>query len=675
MADSPRANGFRLADAMPQLIRKYWPWLALATLSIAAWLAYRPGLAGGFLFDDFINLPALGSGGTIDNWPAFWRYITSGFADPTGRPLSMLSFLVDARDWPADPAPFLRTNVFLHLVNGALLFVLLRRLGHGLDADDRRNSAAALLGAGLWLLHPLFVSTTLYIVQREAMLPASFILLGLLAYLHGRTLYTRQPRSGAAWMVVGIGLGTLLALLCKGNGILLPLLAWVLEATVLDHRRDDPGHDRQFKLLRNLLLVLPSALVLLYLSSFLPALHAPLEHRPWTIAQRLLTEPRILLEYLHLLAVPSSMSSGLYNDAFQVSQGWWQPAGTLLSLLLILALAGVGFATRKRAPSLSAALLFFFAGHLLESTVIPLELYFEHRNYLPAMLLFWPLARGLCAWRVSASMRSAVAISLLALLGFTTWQRAQLWGQQEKQALLWARSNPDSSRAQSTAASWETANGHPEHAVLRLAPLWRERPNDVQIAFNYINAACAWRGVSETESRAIADALEQTSSGGQLIYRWLEKALAVAANGSCPGMNLGDVELWLDAAQKNPAFSTTPGRRQDMENLRGQLALSEQRPDQALEHFDLALALFVTPDAAARQAALLASHGDYQLALEHLDNYERLKDKTVKPRRGMPQLHERVLQWQGYWPREIAALREKLHTELAARTARTAQGS
>ena len=77
--------------------------------------------------------------GAIDNWPAFWRYITSGSADPTGRPLSLLSFLVDARNWPADPAPLLRTNVLLHLLNGALLFVLLRQLGRRLDGASART--------------------------------------------------------------------------------------------------------------------------------------------------------------------------------------------------------------------------------------------------------------------------------------------------------------------------------------------------------------------------------------------------------------------------------------------------------------------------------------------------------------------------------------------------------
>src|SRR5690348_14370979 len=84
--------------------------VALAAILALAWWAYHPGLSGDFLFDDFANLPALGATGPVDNWATFWRYITSGKADPTGRPLTLLTFLIDARNWPAAPYPFKVTN-------------------------------------------------------------------------------------------------------------------------------------------------------------------------------------------------------------------------------------------------------------------------------------------------------------------------------------------------------------------------------------------------------------------------------------------------------------------------------------------------------------------------------------------------------------------------------------
>jgi len=659
---------------MLTFLRRHWPWLGLATIALVAWFVYRPGLTGGFLFDDFVNLDALGNSGPVDNWRTFWRFITSGSADPLGRPLALLSFLIDAHDWPADPAPFLRTNVLLHLLNGGLLFALLRRLGRVLDADDARSDATALLAAGLWLLHPLFVSTTLYIVQREAMLPTTFALLGLLAYHKGRMrVALGEGRGGTLWMVAGIGVCTLLAMLCKANGVLLPLLAWVLEATVYRHGDSlrDIGAAAKQRLFRikALMLILPSVCLIAYVARFVLLWNAPIDVRPWTVSQRMLTEPRVLLDYLHLLVAPRSLSTGLFNDGYVVSQGLWQPASTLPALLLIVGLIVLGFCTRRRAPALSAALLFFFAGHLLESSAIPLELYFEHRNYLPAMLLFWPLARSVCTWKVSKSLRIATATGLLALCAVITWQRSELWGKPEQLAALWAKQNPDSSRTQAVAAISNLNAGRPAQALAQLIPMWRQRPYDLQIAFNAIDAACATRGLTDDDKRALAEALLHTPKGVLLIYQWIGKAIDVAASGQCQGLALADVESWLDAALRNPAINNEHIRGQDVEPLLALVALHKHEPDIALQHFNAALVSVTTPDVAARQASLLASNDYYEQALAHLDTYERLKNHARRTSFDMSWLHAKVLEWEGYWPFEMSVLREKLHAAIAERDA------
>jgi len=641
--------------------------IGLVLLMVCAWAAYMPGLSGGFLFDDFVNLNAIGATGPVDDWATFWRYVTSGSADPTGRPLAMLSFLVDARDWPAAPAPFLRTNLVLHLVNGVLLFALLRALGRWLTASPARNDAAALLAAGLWLLHPLFVSTTLYVVQRQAMLPATFILLGLLAYVHGRNLAedTRGER-GVPWMIAGIVLGTGLAMLCKGNGILLPSLALVLEFSVLKPRGAEPLSPR-VKRWRTALLVVPSAALMLYLLSFASSLHTPLGHRPWTIAQRLLTEPRVLLDYLQLLAIPRSISTGLYNDDYVASANIWQPMSTLPSLLVIVALILLGLRLRHRAPVWSAALLFFFVGHLLESSAIPLELYFEHRNYIPAMLLFWPPAVWLVQSRFSTSTRTVAAIALLALFATTTFHRASLWGSPERLAALWAKQNPESSRAQATHAIQEIASGNARRAVRTLDSFWREKPYDLQIALNYANAACASDGLSADESRRLGAALRNAAAGVELVHSWLDNALDVAAAGTCKGLGLPELESWIAAASENPAINNPHVFGQDIEPLLAQVAIQRKQPKIALEHFDRALESFTTPDMAARQVSILASNGYFEQALAHLDTYERIKERARPPGRGMAQVHAMVLEWQGYWPHEMTILRRRLRAEIAAR--------
>ncbi len=148
----------------PARLQRLSTLLALVALLAAAWLAYRPGLSGDFLFDDFGNLPDIGATGPIHRADTLARYLTSGTADPTGRPLTLASFLIDTREWPAPPYPFKRTNVLIHLLNGLLLYLALARLGREFKLAVTPARVAALIGAGAWLLHPLLVSTTLYVV-------------------------------------------------------------------------------------------------------------------------------------------------------------------------------------------------------------------------------------------------------------------------------------------------------------------------------------------------------------------------------------------------------------------------------------------------------------------------------------------------------------------------------
>ena len=129
----------------------------LLMIALAAGI-YWPGLYGAFLFDDFANLPSLGRYGGVRDLSSLSWYLTSGIADPTGRPVAMLSFLVDARDWPADPFSFKRTNLIIHLCNGLVLYSVLSALGQRLTSNLTHLRTAALLATAIWLLHPLWMS-------------------------------------------------------------------------------------------------------------------------------------------------------------------------------------------------------------------------------------------------------------------------------------------------------------------------------------------------------------------------------------------------------------------------------------------------------------------------------------------------------------------------------------
>lgn len=665
--DSPASAAPKRARISTQLAASLtWPTFGLLATLALTWWVYYPGLSGGFLFDDFVNLPAIGATGPVTHWATFWRYITSGTADPTGRPLTLLTFLIDARSWPASPYPFKVTNVILHLCNGLLLYALLVRLGALLDVEARRAHLAAWFGCGAWLLHPLLVSTTLYIVQREAMLPATCVMAGLLLWLYGRErLRHGQLTSGLTWIVIGLGGFTLLGTLAKANGALLPLYALLIEWLVLTLHRPMQQHvsRRAYRAVMLLFCVIPACAILGYLAwtgvtGLVHGGHAG--QRPWSIGQRLLTEPRVLMDYLRLLWIPRSFTSGLFNDQFAASTSWLQPVSTIPCLLVVFALIGGAWWQHRKHPALTLAVLFYFTGQLLESSSIPLELYFEHRNYVPALLMFWPLGLWLTEMGALRPVKIALLVGVPLLLAGMTHARTQVWGNVQTQALIWAHLNPESPRAQANAAQVEMGQGHPQAAVALLQKLLTTEPNQTQLTFNLIGARCMTsEGLRKGDMEAALTSMRSTPDVGSLIEHWYTRMLPVASEGRCPGLTPQALLSLIDAGLQNPNLKR-PGMQQDLIYLKGLTALATHQPDKALADFVLALDQQVRPGMALEAAATLGSYGYPALGLRVLDHYEQVQDKDLRPGFGMLTIHEWVLSHQHYWPHELSHLRQEL---------------
>jgi len=659
---------------MPQRNLLRSPLLILALMLLMAWWAYAPGLHGGFLFDDLGSLPALGASGPITHWDTFWRYITSGTADPTGRPLAMLTFLLDARNWPADPLPFKRTNLILHLCNGVLLYALCARLGKLLYIDARRARQAALLGSTLWLLHPLLVSTTLYIVQREAMLVATCVMSGLLLWLYGRQqLIEGRLKTGALWSVCGLGGFALLGTLAKANGVLLPLYALLIEVIVLAPRRPLPtdAARRTHLTLLIALGVIPTVIVLGYL--FGTGVHGlwvggPVGVRSWSTGQRLLTEPRVLIDYLKLLWLPRPFSTGLFNDQYIASTSWLHPATTLPAMLAVLGLIAGAWIQRVRHPALALAVLFYFAGQVLESSAIPLELYFEHRNYVPALLMFWPLGLWLADTRQLRWVKIALMVVIPLALAGMAHVRAVVWGNVQTQALIWAQINPASPRAQANAAEVTMQQGHAQEAAAKLESLLATQPDQAQLAFNLINARCLSGAIDPVDLETARKAMLHTANTGTLFVRWFERILPMATTGSCRGLTSSTLFTLIDAGSRNPKLQAA-GQRQDRIYLRGLVALAHRHPDAALADFIAALDLLPRPGMALKAAATLGRHGYPVQGLQLLDHYQEMPKPIGPTSLTMATLHHWVLNWQNYWPREMTQLRSEL--SLAAQAAST----
>ncbi|WP_240669069.1 tetratricopeptide repeat protein [Dyella sp. M7H15-1] len=487
----------------------------------------------------------------------------------------------------------------------------------------------------------------------------------MLTWLQGRQhIAEGRSKLGIAYCVISLVFFTALGILSKANGALLPLYTLLIE-TVLLSKRQAIVSDAPRRLYCNImqwLSVAPTAAVLLYLAYI--GVHGMLSGgnasgRSWTYAQRLLTEPRIVMDYLSLLWLPRPFSSGLFNDQYIVSASLWHPMSTLTGLLAVSALIGYGYGVRRKHPALTLAILFFFAGHLMESTSIPLELYYEHRNYVPALLMFWPLGLWLADLR-SMPVPKYILMAVLPLgLASMTYISAQIWGNEKEQALIWARINPDSPRAQTHAAQVEMENGAPRKALQRLEVALQKDPNEPQIALNMLGARCMTGGVSNEDIEAALTSMRTTSSMSSLFTHWFDRVLPIARDGSCPGFNLQDIRNVIDAGLQNPRLDAA-GYQQDFIFARGRIALVDKKPDLALNDFTEALDRKIRPAVALKGAATLGMAGYPVQGLCLLDHYQHEQDKVVAPGIGMAMLHAWILKQQNYWPNEIDHLRQQL---------------
>ena len=222
--------------------------IALFVFALAlllAWTCYRPALSGAFQLDDLSNLGGLSRVSDLDSG---LRFTLSGNAGPLGRPIALATFAWQAESWEQGASAFLRTNVLIHILNAALLALFVFRLSLCLSIDRGRATTNAVVVASIWVLLPLLATSSLLIVQRMTTLSATFMLLGLAAYLLARSRLNEAPQRALLWMSASLIVGTTLAMFCKESGVLLPVFVLVLEATVLE--RPESVENRTWRIWR-----------------------------------------------------------------------------------------------------------------------------------------------------------------------------------------------------------------------------------------------------------------------------------------------------------------------------------------------------------------------------------------------------------------------------------------
>ena len=394
--------------------------MALATLAVYSRVLHAP-----FVFDD--DLITSSQATQIAAPSDALALLTSGLPRKLTRATFALNFYAG---W-LDPFGYHAVNLALHALNGLLLFMLAGALIHCLPEGHpwrRQATTIALAGSVIWLVHPVQTQAVSYVWQRSTSLCAFFYLATVALYVGARR-ETGWRRWGLAAAAAGTSLA---ALTSKENAGSLPGALALIEIVFLRSapqpavRRSPPRRWWWAAALGAVSLLIAFD----YLGPrFVSMMAADFTRRGFTLTERLLTEARVVVHYATLLLVPYPGRLTLDYD-IQLSRSLLSPPSTGLSVTLICA-ATLWAAAALRRRSLAAFATLWFLGLLvIESTVVPLDLAYEHRLYLPSAVPIVFAAGAILGDRRPArvwEMRAAALVSIMAVFAVWSWQRNEVW--------------------------------------------------------------------------------------------------------------------------------------------------------------------------------------------------------------------------------------------------------
>ena len=453
--------------------------LTVIVLYVLGFVVYLNSFPVPFVFDDHPNIrdnPSIRLT-AID----FEGLHTAAFESHIGqRPVANISFALNYLAGGYDVKGYHLVNILIHIVNGLLVYflalILLRRdqtLARRKPASERRLHLAALFAAAIFIAHPAQTQAVTYIVQRMTSMATMFYLMSLLFYLLGRRRKRRSGRS-AYWLAALAS--WLLALGSKEIAATLPVVIVLIEYLFFrDRGKAWPGIGPGYLLFA---LAASAGVVLFYLGTEpVATIAGQYVDRDFSPVERLLTEFRVLVFYLSLMLFPYPGRLSL-EHTFTISHSLVDPITTLAAAVLLVALLFAALRLARRHPILSLCIFWFLVTLSIESSIVGLELAFEHRLYLP--MFAFALAVAYLFSLTPARHRAVVTMlagTLVVMLVAASVVRNMVW--QDREA-LWADAvskNPTSHRARNNLGRVLTERGKREQAALQFGAAIEIKPN------------------------------------------------------------------------------------------------------------------------------------------------------------------------------------------------------
>jgi len=429
--------------------------LLVISLGITA-LLYTPGLPGSFKHDDYPNIV---QNNTLHiNKLDSQSLISASFSSTAGklrRPVSMFSFSINHYFTELEPLSYTIVNLIVHILTGLAIFLFsssllncYRKLSNN-KVTTNHVFYLSLFISFAWLVSPINLTGVLYIVQRMTSLSALFSILGLYLYMVGRQSMIFKATLNIPAFIASATF-FLLAIFSKENGALNIFYLLCIELFILRFASNALLAKKQYKNIFLSLTLLPIVLLILWLIQDPSYVTKGYEHRSFTLIERVLTQFRVVSSYLKMIFIPNNSELGLFHDDFIISKSLLQPISTLAAIFFISGLV-IGSILKSKKYSLFAfGILFFLSSHILESSIISLEMMYEHRNYIGSFGVIFAIV---CTIYLSINSKENRQLALivgcvwLTAISYTTMTRAGQWENTLTHAYYEVLHHPKSSRA------------------------------------------------------------------------------------------------------------------------------------------------------------------------------------------------------------------------------------
>jgi hypothetical protein len=472
-----------------------WACVSLAALAVGLWL-YWPALHGPFLFDDFgLPFKLTARVEPLSSW-------VSGV-----RPVLMFSYWLNNRIWGDGAFSYHVVNVLIHAANAGLIFLILLRLMGMAGWADRRARIAAVIGAAVFLVHPLETESVSYVAGRSESLAALFLLLAYACFLYRRHESIAWKEALAVMLLFGLAIATKENAISLAGILVLTDLFWPAPFTLQGLR----GNWRLYALM------VPGAIAaaVAVFRMLAAAPSAGFSLRTFTWYQYAFTEARAIFAYIWLAVLPMGQS---VDHDFPISRTVAEH-GALFFMLLLAALVALAVRAHRRFPLACFGLLMFLIWLAPTSSVVPInDALVERRMYLALLgliLIAADLAGRLRLPRHASS--SAIAALLLVLTAFC-YSRNQQWGQPERLFAAAALESTGNPRPYATLTDILIAEGRCAVAIPYLERADRLFPDDYLIQLNWGRALeCMGRPGDAMRRLRRAATIRPTSKAYELI--------------------------------------------------------------------------------------------------------------------------------------------------------------